>query len=573
MQSVFASLLLGGLVLGSLPGMTFAQTFLSPSQGNPVIPVGPPGSWDSGIAFFPEVVVQEGVHYAFYCGAQDLVSGPLAIGYATSADGLAWEKSPANPVFEGDGTGFDAFVVCDLAVVVDGDTWVLYYDGSSTTTPSPGIGRATAPDPAGPWMRSPDPVLTSGSASEWDSALVFPDTVVATEEGFVMYYTGSTGFTMPLTNMQIGLATSPDGINWTKYNDPDTANAPFAESDPVLELGPPGSWDANIAWSGVVRETASGWEIFYAANAFPGSGLNIGYAKSSDGIVWTKSSGNPILEAGTEFWAPNDLIPKSVMVRDSTYFLYYHGFSTGINAEIGVATAPAEETLYFAQFGSGEGFTSDLVLPNPSGSSISGRADFFNDDGEPLVVGLVQTDPAVLASGAEPLQLVSSINFSIAPLDLLTVSTDGLGDLVAGSAVVTSSGALGGVIRFHIPGIGIAGVGVSLPLSSFIVPVRQLASGISTGVAIYNAEGSSVTLKMTLRRQGAEVAMITIEDFPPHGHLAKFIHELFPGVALNDFEGTLVVEATGGRVAATALELGSEAGQFTTLPVTALTSK
>ena len=38
----------------------------------------------------------------------------------------------------------------------------------------------------------------------------------------------------------------------------------------------------------------------------------------------------------------------------------------------------------------------------------------------------------------------------------------------------------------------------------------------------------------------------------------------------NDFEGTLVVEVTGGEVAATALELGNQPGQFTTLPVTPL---
>ena len=65
-----------------------------------------------------------------------------------------------------------------------------------------------------------------------------------------------------------------------------------------------------------------------------------------------------------------------------------------------------------------------------------------------------------------------------------------------------------------------------------------------------------------------------IEDFLAGGHLAQFIggggEILFPDADTNDFEGTLVVEVTGGEVAATALELGNQPGQFTTLPVTPL---
>ena len=416
MRSLFLSLslpVLGAAVLGNMLG----QPFLTPDQGNPVISRGLPGAWDSGIAFFPEVVVHEGLYYAFYCGASSLIAGPIATGYATSEDGLTWEKNPSNPVFEGDGTGFDAFSVCDPAVVVDGDTWVLYYDGSATTMPGPGIGRATAPDPGGPWTRSANPVLVGGSAGAWDSGLTFPDTVVATEGAYVMYYTGSFAFTNPLTGMQIGRATSPDGITWTKYNDPNTPSGPFAESDPVLDLGPPGSWDANIAWAGAVRETDAGWEMFYAGNRSPGSGLDIGHATSPDGIHWTKSSANPILEHGTENWAPNDLIPKSIIVHDATSLLYYHGFSTPFNAQIGVAAGPAPSTLYFAQVGSGEGVQSDLVLPNPSASrSVSGRVDFFGENGEPLELGLVEVDPTSPSGDSGLLQLTSSMDFSIDPL-------------------------------------------------------------------------------------------------------------------------------------------------------------
>ena len=64
-----------------------------------------------------------------------------------------------------------------------------------------------------------------------------------------------------------------------------------------------------------------------------------------------------------------------------------------------------------------------------------------------------------------------------------------------------------------------------------------------------------------------------MEPHPPRnlaagGHLARFVEELFPEANTQNFHGTLSVEVTGGKVAATALELGSKPGEFTTLPVT-----
>jgi hypothetical protein len=73
-------------------------------------------------------------------------------------------------------------------------------------------------------------------------------------------------------------------------------------------------------------------------------------------------------------------------------------------------------------------------------------------------------------------------------------------------------------------------------------------------------------------KQGQPVAngTRTIENLSAGGHVARFIHELFPEASTDDFDGTLVVQATGGKVAASALELGPSPGQFTTLPVTPL---
>ncbi len=250
-----------------------------------------------------------------------------------------------------------------------------------------------------------------------------------------------------------------------------------------------------------------------------------------------------------------------------------------------VAKITAEQKLYFAHFGNGQGFTSDVVLTNPSTTKVaSGDVRFLDNDGLPLLVGIAAGpgDRALLTRGV--LAEASTVEFSIPPLGSVTIPTDGEGLLKPGSAVVTSSRDLGGVIRFRIPGIGIAGVGASQPLTGFITPVRRKAGEINTGVAIHNTESQAVTLDLALRtaggeistaavehfQAGEEIASTTIEAFAANGHLAKFISELFPEADTDDFQGTLVVQVTGGKVAATALELGSQAGRFTTLPVTPL---
>jgi hypothetical protein len=231
-----------------------------------------------------------------------------------------------------------------------------------------------------------------------------------------------------------------------------------------------------------------------------------------------------------------------------------------------LSTEELSEELYFAQFGNGLGLTSEIVLTNPSATQpVSGEIDFRDDQGQPLSVGL---------AGAG---VTTRVGFSVLPLGAVIVSTDGQGEVAVGAAVVTSDRPLGGVIRFRIAGIGIAGVPASQPLGGFLIPVRRNSGGINTGIAIYNTASQAVALTLTLQdAQGTSVlnGVTNIEDFPAGGHLARFIggegEVLFPEVNTDDFQGTLAVRVTGGNVAAAALELGTQTGEFTTLPVTPL---
>ena len=74
-------------------------------------------------------------------------------------------------------------------------------------------------------------------------------------------------------------------INWTKY-----------ENNPVLTRGANGAWDDVAIHGPSVMFDGSLYHMWYAG--FDGNNNRIGYASSSDGISWTKSSGY-ILDRGS----------------------------------------------------------------------------------------------------------------------------------------------------------------------------------------------------------------------------------------------------------------------------------
>ncbi|MGI8784468.1 MAG: Kelch repeat-containing protein [Acidobacteriota bacterium] len=223
-------------------------------------------------------------------------------------------------------------------------------------------------------------------------------------------------------------------------------------------------------------------------------------------------------------------------------------------------SAPAAQA-HFAQFANGEGWSSAFVLTNPSATTVAaGSLSYFDDQGRPHLISTGGQTPA------------ASTPFVIQPLGNVTISTNGIGPLLAGWARVSCNVPVSGVIKFTAPGLGITGVGASAALSRFIVPVtRSVAGGSSTGLAVA-AVAAPVTLNMSLRnRDGEPIAGAQISvDLPSGGHLSRFVEELFGAADTSEFDGTLVVSVAGGDVVATAIQLGRRPGDFTTLPVAAL---
>jgi hypothetical protein len=95
-----------------------------------------------------------------------------------------------------------------------------------------------------------------------------------------MWYTGGDGTDEDSRYFSIGYATSPDGINWSKY-----------EQNPVLDKGDIGAWDSiGVVTSAVMFDSAMNiYKMWYGG--LDGSYGRTGYATSDQVVGLTDENG------------------------------------------------------------------------------------------------------------------------------------------------------------------------------------------------------------------------------------------------------------------------------------------
>ena len=161
-----------------------------------------------------------------------------------------------------------------------------------------------------------------------------------------------------------------------------------------------------------------------------------------------------------------------------------------------------------------------------------------------------------------------SVQTEMEPLGELTISTHGQGEVVSGSVKVVSDGPIGGVLRFDLPGIGVAGVGASQPVRDVLFPARRSAGGISTAAAIHNPGEEAMGVRCRLMKAGVVLEEVEI-PLAANGQQARYIEELFTGTDTSDFVGSVRCTAPAGEGMFTGVAVELDAGNriFTTLPV------
>lgn len=133
--------------------------------GNPIIDVGPLGSFDDTALIPGTVLFHDGLYRMWYFAARTIGPDPddldWRVGYAESFDGLSWNKHP-DPVL-GPRPGDVPFLVINLYVVFDGIGYHMWYTTDEDTAPLLGIAYAVSPDGI-EWIRYPwNPVVGGNS--------------------------------------------------------------------------------------------------------------------------------------------------------------------------------------------------------------------------------------------------------------------------------------------------------------------------------------------------------------------------------------------------------------------------
>lgn len=272
------------------PAMFTFDFSVETGLSNPSLPTSTYDSFDFLYSYAPYVVHYDGVFHMFYAAAGGLsaFAFDVSIGYATSRDGITFTRYQDSPVLAYSSDDEDKWQPqAPVVTVTEDGTWVMVVNDVSRSrrVRGPRLLRATAPAPQGPWTMDAeplyepdseawdgalvpqsitpgnngryllmydgrplengllaigalfsedgmtftpngDPVLTPDPALEWEAGGVASPIVLATENGYEMFYTAFTrlgqfgGGLHSLDNkVRIGYATSADGVTWQRHPD------------------------------------------------------------------------------------------------------------------------------------------------------------------------------------------------------------------------------------------------------------------------------------------------------------------------------------------------------------------
>lgn len=305
------------------PTVPFTVT-LTPHRGNPIL-TGGDKPYNTSMSD-PCVIFEDRV-YKMWTSMGGLDNGVLGVrtGYYTSTDGITWVEGFDGPL-PGLGPGevgrWDHAGTDTVAVLHDEENYKLWYSSSTEVAQSDTlqIGYATSADGIS-WIRHPEPVLSKGSSSDWDGKWVESPCVIKENGVYRMWYSGVSNS----GHFGIGLATSTDGVHWEKY-----------AGNPVLSHGGSTDIDGLGVYAPSVAKIGNKYWTFYTTAETRTDylqNLRLASAYSDDGIHWTKIPG-AILEKGSSgSWDENGpYSPTTVTVGGDIKTYYSSGGEIGFGS-------------------------------------------------------------------------------------------------------------------------------------------------------------------------------------------------------------------------------------------------
>ena len=227
------------------------------SEPQIVLGPNPKSDWEEEVN--RPVVIKHGDQYHMWFTGQ--AKGRSNIGYATSPDGIKWERASDKPVLSPSEEWEKVAVMCPH--VEWDDVRFLYrmwFSGGDENEPT-AIGFATSPD-GKEWTKFPaNPIFSADPDSPWEKHKVTACQVIRRGGTHIMFYIGFSDE----EHAQIGIARSRDGLTqWERH-----------PANPIIRPGK-GKWDADACYKPFAIYDGSQWLLWF--NGRSGSVEQIGLA-------------------------------------------------------------------------------------------------------------------------------------------------------------------------------------------------------------------------------------------------------------------------------------------------------
>lgn len=246
----------------------------------------------------------------------------LDLEYAESKDGVDWRPDPAEVVLAVEsGAPWESCAKWAPSVIYDPEhpstfvdedggepyAYQMWYNGFDCRPAEAvrAIGYVVSHDGSN-WVRPvEEPVLATGGPGDWDQSWVHLPNVLydAGEDLYRMWYAGGSGN----GPNNIGLATSRDGMNWEKHPGP-------------LELRRPG--EGSTINCGVIHN-GTHYEMWFSL--WDGARWDIHYARSLDGVVWTRPQSSQVVIPFEGAWNDAGTCNPKVHFDGVSYRAWYTG--------------------------------------------------------------------------------------------------------------------------------------------------------------------------------------------------------------------------------------------------------
>jgi predicted GH43/DUF377 family glycosyl hydrolase len=283
---------------------------------DPILTRGDKGAWDASDVLNPAVVRFDGVYLNLYSGYDGRT---WHTGVASTNDGTHWNK--LGRAISPEGWEGSYIAANGAALVADKEIFYWYVAGE------PGahkIGFARSANGGVHWTKHPDPVLSPGPRGSFDERAVADPYVIRRGDFFYMFYLGQDR----ASRQRLGLARSRDGIVWEKLR-----------SNPILELGEPGSFDEmGLGEPAIWTSGGSYWMLYTGRDLV--ERRRLGLARSTDGVSWQReSSFRPVI--GADPWDNQVLCDPDVeLMQDGRVRVWFGGGDVakpdqGIHGQIG----------------------------------------------------------------------------------------------------------------------------------------------------------------------------------------------------------------------------------------------